>query len=152
VPEVLLSAVSPSDLEALVGIRIAAMRESLQRIGRFDPQRARERFASGFEPQNTRHINYSGERVGFVATKRLAEHLHLEHLYVLPAWQGRGIGATVLARVFTEANASNLPVRVGALRESASNRFYTRHGFLLVEQTEFDNYYVRPAKGTPHLT
>ena len=36
------------DAEALVAIRIAAMRESLERLGRFDPQRARDRFLAGF--------------------------------------------------------------------------------------------------------
>ena len=36
------------------------------------------------------------------------------------------------------------PTKVGALRESDSNRFYQRHGFRLVEQGEFDNYYLRP--------
>lgn len=30
------------------------MRESLERIGRFDPPRARERFLSGFVPELTR--------------------------------------------------------------------------------------------------
>jgi ribosomal protein S18 acetylase RimI-like enzyme len=121
------------------------MRESLLRIGRFDPERARERFVSGFSPMNTRHINCDGRRVGFVVTKPQSEHVHIEHLYVLPAWQGRGIGAAVLEQVFAEAQARHLPVRVGALRESESNRFYARHGFQLVERAEFDNYYVRPA-------
>src|SRR5437660_5430228 len=44
------------DFEALVALRIAAMRESLERIGRFDPARARERFAAGFDPARTRHV------------------------------------------------------------------------------------------------
>ena len=37
-----------SDLEQLVQLRIEAMRESLERIGRFDPARARERFSGPF--------------------------------------------------------------------------------------------------------
>jgi hypothetical protein len=41
-----------SDAEVLVDIHIAAMRESLERIGRFDPQRARERFLASFERGN----------------------------------------------------------------------------------------------------
>ena len=41
-----------SDAEVLVDIRIAAMRKSLERIGRFDPQRARERFLASFERGN----------------------------------------------------------------------------------------------------
>lgn len=71
------------------------------------------------------------------------EALLLDRLYVHPLHQGRGIGAAVLAQVVVEADAAGVPVRVGALRESASNRFYARHGFVEVEQGEFDNYYVR---------
>ena len=46
VPVVFVAA-EPSDFESLVALRIEAMRESLERIGRFDPVRARERFLSG---------------------------------------------------------------------------------------------------------
>jgi hypothetical protein len=60
---------TPDDFEALVALRIAAMRESLERIGRFDPVRARERFAAGFAAACTRHIEANGERVGFVVVK-----------------------------------------------------------------------------------
>ena len=141
---VTLAAVAPADLDVLVAIRIEAMRESLERIGRFDPVRARGRFASGFVPASTRHIVVGGERVGFVVVKPDAGALLLDHLYVRPGSQGQGIGAAVLALVFAEADAKALPLRVGALRNSASNRFYLRHGFQLVERGEFDNYYVRP--------
>ncbi len=139
------SPVEPADADALVDIRIAAMRESLERIGRFDAVRARERFLAGFEPACTRFVEHEGARVGFVVTKNSTCGLLLEHLYVLPSHQGRGIGAEVLAQVFAQADASACAVRVGALRGSDSNRFYLRHGFVLVEQGEFDNYYQRPA-------
>ena len=142
---VTLAPVAQDDLDALVAIRIEAMRDSLERIGRFDPVRARERFASGFSPAHTRHVVVGGERVGFIVVKPGADALLLDHLYVRPGSQARGIGAAVLALVFAEADARSLPLRVGALRGSASNRFYRRHGFLLVEQGEFDTYYLRPA-------
>ena len=61
-----LAAASDDDFEALLSLRMAAMRESLQRLGRFDPQRARERLSRAFEPAHTRHILLGGERVGFV--------------------------------------------------------------------------------------
>ena len=54
-----------SDFEALVAIRIEAMFESLKRLGRFDRIRVRERFREGFNPDFTRYIEVSGERVGF---------------------------------------------------------------------------------------
>lgn len=131
------------DASALVALRIAAMRESLERIGRFDPQRARERFLSSFDPARTRHIVVDGHRIGFVVTTPQAEWLSLDHLYINPVNQGRGLGAAVLAVVFDEARRLGLPVRVGALKQSDSNRFYQRHGFELVDEGEFDRYYLR---------
>lgn len=134
----------PADSEALVELRIEAMRESLERIGRFDPLRARERFLVGFDPQSTRHILVGTDRAGFVVVKTQPDTLLLDHLYIRPTFQNRGIGAAVLQIIFAEADALSLPIRVGALRESDSNRFYERHGFQFLERGEFDNYYVRP--------
>jgi hypothetical protein len=52
----------------------------------------------------------------------------------------------VLATVFAEADRQGLHLQVGALRDSGSNRFYLRHGFVLVKEEEWDNYYVRSPK------
>jgi GNAT superfamily N-acetyltransferase len=134
-----------TDAEALVAIRIAAMRESLERIGRFDPARARDRFLSDFDPACTRFIQVEGVRVGFIVLKTAEQGLLLDHFYIVPAYQGAGIGAAVLAQVFAQADEAASTVRVGALRGSESNRFYRRHGFVLMEEGEFDNCYERPA-------
>lgn len=151
-PAITFTAADADDFESLVAIRITAMRESLERIGRFDPVRARERFRSGFTPAYTRHIVVEGERVGFVVLKPETAWLLLDHLYITPTAQGRGIGAAVLAQLFAEADALGLPMRVGALRDSDSNRFYMRHGFQLQERAEFDNYYIRPCQAPQTAT
>lgn len=131
------------DLDALVALRIEAMRESLERIGRFDPARARERFTSSFDPACTRHIVANGQRVGFIVVKQAAEGLLLDHLYLYPGQQGQGIGGRVLVDLFADADARHLPIHVGALRESASNAFYLRHGFHPIGESEWDIYYRR---------
>jgi ribosomal protein S18 acetylase RimI-like enzyme len=132
-----------ADLDALVALRIEAMRESLERIGRFDPARARERFASSFEPASTRHILLDGQRVGFVVVKQQAEGLLLDHLYLQPNVQGQGVGSQVLSEILADADARGLTLHVGALRESAANAFYVRHGFQKVGEAEWDLYYRR---------
>ena len=123
---------------------VEAMRHSLESIGRFDPVRARDRFLSSFVPKFTRHIVLNGERVGFVVVRPENRELLLDHLYIRPTHQGMGVGTFVLHQVFDEADAAGAVIRVGALRGSDSNRFYLRHGFVLVSEEEFDNYYVRP--------
>lgn len=143
-PPVTLTAAHASDFEALVALRITAMRPSLERVGRFDALRARERFRAGFNPQYTRHILFHGERAGFVVVKpQDTRHLLLDHFYLHPAFQGQGIGTAALRMIMAEADTLGLALRVGALRDSDANRFYLRHGFRLVEEDEFDSYYVR---------
>lgn len=131
------------DLDDLVEIRISAMKESLERIGRFDPRRARERFASSFEPENTKYIVLNGSKIGFVVVKLKENEMLLDHLYIKPEYQNKGIGSVVLQLIFSEACLQSLPITVGALRESASNRFYQRHGFVKSGESEWDVYYVR---------
>lgn len=143
--EITFELAAPSDADALASLRVEAMRESLQRVGRFDPQRARDRFLSAYAPGLTRHILLGGQKVGFYVVKPEINGLLLDHLYIKSAYQGQGLGAAALAEVFSQADQEGLPVRVGALKDSDSNRFYARHGFALIEQTEFDNYYVRHA-------
>ena len=141
---VFFSPAQPEDFEWLLALRIEAMRESLQRLGRFDVDRARDRFASSFVATGTRHIEAGGQRIGFVATRAADGHLWLDHLYIHPGMQRRGYGAIALAHVIEAAALRRLPIRVGALKLSDSNGFYVRHGFELVGEGEFDNYYVRP--------
>ncbi|AOI87814.1 GNAT family N-acetyltransferase [Burkholderia pseudomultivorans] len=142
-----LQITSPSDADILVDIRIAAMRESLSRIGRFDPQRARERFLASFDAALCRFIEVDGVRVGLVMVRPLDDYWLLDHLYVLPEYQGKGIGAAVLQEVFKRADARRMPIRVGALRDSDANGFYQRHGFVRTDEAEWDIYYERQ----PHL-
>lgn len=142
------AAVSEADFDALADLRIAAMRESLQRVGRFDPERARQRLRATYAPRDTLAILRDGERIGFYTLRRDDGALKLDHLYIAPGHQGAGVGAAVLRRVFERADALGLPVRVGALRDSASNRFYQRHGFVETSQDAWDIYYERTPRRT----
>lgn len=137
------SAANQSDVDALVAIRIAAMQESLERIGRFDPQRARDRFLASFDPSLCRFIEIAGFKAGFILIRPREDHWLLDHLYILPEHQGKGIGAAVLHDVLKNADAQRMPIRVGALRGSDSNRFYERHGFVRTDEGEWDIYYER---------
>ncbi|MGE8657773.1 MAG: GNAT family N-acetyltransferase [Achromobacter sp.] len=139
--------VTEADFETLLAIRIEAMRDSLERLGRFDPARARARLRATFRPEHTWFIERDGARIGFYALRPDGAGLRLDHLYVVPPAQGLGVGGQVLGRLLLDADRRGLPVRVGALRGSDSNRFYRRHGFEPVAQGEWDIDYLRPAPG-----
>jgi len=146
-PGLSLRPASDDDFEALLLLRLAAMRESLEQVGRFDPQRARERLSRGFQPKFTRNILLDGELVGFVVVVPLEDSGEwlLDHLYIHPNAQKLGIGSWVMEQVLQEADRHGKAVRVTALRLSDANRFYQRHGFQLQAEGEWDLYYLRPA-------
>jgi len=130
--------VAAGDFEPMVALRIAALRASLERLGRFDPARARERLQAGFAPEYMQHICVDGERIGYVTLRPAGGALKLEHLYIRPGEQGRGVGSWVMDWIKTTAQASGQDVTLSALKLSDANRFYLRHGFVPVGESEFD--------------
>jgi GNAT superfamily N-acetyltransferase len=134
--------VADDDFEPMLALRIAALRESLERLGRFDPARARERLQAGFAPEYMRHIVADGERIGFLTLRPAADGtLRIEHLYIRPGCQNRGAGAWALEQAKAQALAAGQDLTLAALKQSDANRFYLRHGFAVVEEQEFDIEY-----------
>ena len=135
-----------ADFETLAALREAALRESLERLGLFSQERSRERLRSNFRPAFMRHIVWSGQRVGLLTLWPEGDALKLQHLYLSPGAQGKGIGAWVLEQVKAEARAQGRDVKLEALPQSDANRFYKRHGFVQVGVAEFDVFYVWPVE------
>lgn len=135
-----------ADFDELVELRIAAMRESLERIGRFSAERARERLRNSFYPEATHFIQLDETKIGFYTFRALGDRFQLDHLYVHPDHQQHGIGSHVIETLIFESEARRLPIQLGALKDSASNRFYLRHGFVPTHADEWDVYYVRRTK------
>lgn len=135
------AAVQAEDFEALLALRVAAMRPSLEALGRFDPARARERFAGQFHPAAMRWIEADGERVGLLTVHREHDPWHVQHLYVAPGHQGRGVGRWALDGVRREASAAGVAVELEALNGSDAHRFYQRHGFQVLAVHELDTRY-----------
>ncbi|KQV48886.1 hypothetical protein ASC95_19455 [Pelomonas sp. Root1217] len=121
----------------MLSIRMEALRESLERLGRFNPEVARARLRSQFRPEWMQHLVVDGERVGYFTVEPREGELRLHHLYLRPAAQGQRIGAWVLDQV----KSRGLPITLAALRESRANDFYRRHGFKVVEEQDFDIEY-----------
>jgi len=129
------------DGELLADLRAIAMRESLESVGRFDPVRVRDRFLSSFEPSNTKKVLVGDALVGFYVILEKDDHIYLDHLYIAPDHQGRQYGSTIVKSLIEQARSKGKAIRLGALKQSRSNKFYLAHGFSKTHEGEFDNYY-----------
>jgi predicted N-acetyltransferase YhbS len=136
---------TPIDFEPLLALRLVVMRESLERLGRFDPERARARFAGEFALGQTRVILADGEPVGCVSFGPGEDGvLQIANFYIQAHRQGAGLGGAVMAALLAEAGGQ--AVRLSVLKESAANRFYQRFGFVPTHEEAWDVYYERPAQ------
>ena len=74
--------------------------------------------------------------VAFASLWRAEDHGYLHHLFVAPAWQGRGIGRGLLGHVLAEAGR---PVELKTDEANdAARRFYRADGFREVGSGESD--------------
>lgn len=78
---------------------------------------------------------------GFFVVKHNPDHLYLDHLYVEPGFQRRGVGRAVIDSVLRQSEQLQIPVRLGALRQSSANLFYQSLGFVSTHEDACDIYY-----------
>ena len=76
------------------------------------------------------------EAEGSVVALMIVGEGWLEHLYVAPGWTGRGIGSRLVAW----AQADQRALQLWAFQANhGARRFYERHGFVAVEETDGRN-------------
>jgi GNAT superfamily N-acetyltransferase len=126
-------------VEPIAELRAVVMRPDLERLGRYDAHRVRQRLRDGFQAEHTSVIVVDGVFAGCVALRPAGDGRWLEHFYLDPALQGRGIGTVVLRRVLPDAGV----VRLNVLQGSPARRLYERFGFALESEDEVDVFMVR---------
>jgi GNAT superfamily N-acetyltransferase len=131
-------------------LRAEVMRADLERLGRWDPVRVRQRFLDAFNPEHTFVIRSGHEDVGLIAVRPEGDSLWIEHFYLRPTHQGRGIGGQVLQHVMTEQGL-NEQFRLDVLQGSPARGLYERNGFTLDHEDPIDVFLVKRASGAPTL-
>ncbi|MFI8436633.1 GNAT family N-acetyltransferase [Streptomyces sp. NPDC079020] len=146
---------TPEDIEPLAELRALVMRPDLERLGRYDEHRVRQRLRDAYAPEHTSVILVDGALAGCVslrpgtdsATDGTADHAPdgwwLENFYLSPALQGRGIGTGVLRSLLERADREGARVRLAVLRGSAARALYERHGFVEERRDPVDAFMVR---------
>ncbi|WP_165450166.1 GNAT family N-acetyltransferase [Arthrobacter sp. TS-15] len=134
-----------TDASWIAELRAVVMRPDLERLQRFDPVRVRERFLKGFQPEHTYIIHSDGVDAGVIAIRPEPDSRWIEHFYVAPAHQGKGLGGAVLRHVMS-ATVDERPFRLDVLQGSPARRLYERHGFVLESEDPVDVFMVAPAK------
>ncbi|MCX5384136.1 GNAT family N-acetyltransferase [Streptomyces sp. NBC_00083] len=132
-----------ADVEPIVELRAVAMRPDLERLGRYDEHRVRQRLRDAFVPGHTWVVMVDDALAGCVAVRPAEDGHWLEHFYLDVRIHGRGVGSAVLRTVLRRTDADGVPVRLNVLQGSPAQRLYARHGFTVEAQDPVDVLMVR---------
>ena len=130
------------DVDRLVDLKVSVMRGELERLGRYTPERARDRFVAKFQPALTRLLELDGRFAGCVTFTDHGAHMEIDHLYLMPEYHGSGLGGRVMGMLMDEARSLGKPIRLTVLNGSPANRFYQRLGFVETERDPIDIQYI----------
>ncbi|MEV4172055.1 GNAT family N-acetyltransferase [Nonomuraea sp. NPDC049709] len=132
-----------TDVEAVAELRAVVLRPDLERLGRYDEHRVRQRLRDGFVPEHTWMIEVDGTSAGCVALRPMERTYWLEHFYLDPDLHGRGIGSAVLSGLLERCDREDAVVRLNVLQGSPARRLYERYGFAVETEDEVDVFMVR---------
>lgn len=127
-----------SDVESLANLRAIVLYDDLTRLGRFHEEKVRERFRDSFTPEHTWIIQAESTFIGCIAFKPLGEGYLLEHFYILPEYQGKGIGGQIMNHLLTQDHVAGSLVTLNVLQGSSAKRLYERFGFKVDREDSID--------------
>ena len=104
--------------------------ERLDRSGRAAAERAAQ------------HQAYDGSDIGWLMVLDAQDHVELEHLYLRPETQGRGIGTRIIQDLVAEARKGGREIRLSTARINPARRLYERLGFRVVDEDRYKVYMV----------
>ncbi|MCR9177113.1 MAG: GNAT family N-acetyltransferase [Alphaproteobacteria bacterium] len=133
------------EFERLLDLRIRVQRAHLERLNRFHPERARQRFAAAYDPGATRLITVDGSFAGMISIFDRDDVLEIGQFYLEPEFQSGGLGGTILAALLAATDTDGRILVLDVIRDSPANRFYNRFGFVETHQAPYDIYYRRAA-------
>ncbi|MDQ0794552.1 GNAT family N-acetyltransferase [Streptomyces sp. B1I3] len=139
---------APEDLEVMTELRALVMRPDLERLGRYDEHRVRQRLRDAYAPEHTTIVEEAdGTLAGCVTLRPSGDCWWLENFYLAPGLHGAGIGTAVLRTLLARADAEGVQVRLQVLQGSSARRLYERHGFIREREDPVDVYMVRAPVG-----
>ena len=122
-----------TDSEFVFVVKKAAFREYVEQIWGWDDTYQRDLHNRRFASQDIRIIQLNGTDVGFLSTAITPDTFKVDQLYILPEYQGKGIGAACMKRIIDYAKLEQKPVTLQVLKiNTRATAFYQRLGFTIV--------------------
>jgi len=118
------------DFEFLFALNRATKSDYVaQTWGKWDDDFQYAHFKKAFDPSHYQIVMMEGREVGSLWVDVRSDAVFLAEIQILPAFQNRGLGTTLVQEVIADANRRSLPVELQVLKVNPARRLYERLGF-----------------------
>ena len=125
-----------SDSEFVFTVKKAAYREYVEQVWGWEDDYQRERHNREFDSHDFHIIQFREIDVGFFITSSTSDTLKVNQIYILPEYQGKGIGSACMTRIIDDANLEQKSVVLKVLKvNTRSIALYRRLGFTIVDES-----------------
>ena len=133
-----------NDFVFLCQLRKLALFEAVEKVFGWNETIQKEICRREWEEARPDIIEISGQKAGSYLVQINSDHIYLGRFYLLPKFQGQGIGSKILNEVLAISERENLPIKLCYLQGNRVGRLYMRLGFKIIsEDTEFVHM-IRP--------
>lgn len=132
-----LRSVTETDKDFLYNIKKASIKEYVEKIWGWDEEYQIKDFESDFIPENFKIIMVEGKDIGFIRVNEEPSNINITEIHILPDYQGRGIGRSVIKSIIEDASDKMKTVTIGCfIANQRAKKLYERLGFKVVRTTD----------------
>ena len=138
---IVLRQATVEDSEFVFLVKKAALGEYIAQTWGWDEAFQRAFHLKEYEPEKTEIIVLKGQDVGWTLVSESDSEIHLQEIYILPAYQRLGIGSHLIRLLLAGAEQKRKPVRLQVLKVNPkARRLYELLGFRLIGES--DKHYL----------
>jgi ribosomal protein S18 acetylase RimI-like enzyme/8-oxo-dGTP pyrophosphatase MutT (NUDIX family) len=123
-----------ADYTFLYNLKVACLKAYVAATWGWNEAFQQAHFAAQFDPHQSQIITVDGQDAGQLQVEYRPDVIFLAGLYILPGYQGRGLGTAVIRDLLTEAGRR--PVALQVLKVNPAGRLYQRLGFRVTGETD----------------
>lgn len=136
-----LRAARPEDYDFLFTLHEATMREYIERVWGWDDKEQARILRSRLHPEGWHIIQSQNQDIGLLVVDEEAGSIRLAEIELMPTWQGRGIGSSIVRWLIEESAAAGKPLTLRVLHvNERAQTLYERLGFRPFKEIETHVY------------